>query len=83
MATLTFAVPRGNLFSWLLESWNVPRDITKLVHALTLSPHHLLCYSSLLNAVAASSCGTASCWLHMVAHNMVFDGASSAGLPHC
>lgn len=42
MATLTFAVPGGNLFSWLLESWKVPRDITKMVRALTLSHHHLL-----------------------------------------
>lgn len=42
MATLAFAVPAGNLFSWLLESWKVPRDITKMMHALILSHHHLL-----------------------------------------
>lgn len=42
MATLAFAVPAGNLFSWLLESWKVPRGITKMMHALTLSDHHLL-----------------------------------------
>lgn len=82
MATLAFAVPAGNLFSWLLESWKVPRDIRRMMHALALSHHHLLWGGSLLKAVAASSCGTAPAgsiwWLtgwHLV-------GTASVGLSH-
>lgn len=75
MAALAFAVPAGNLFSWLLESWKVPRDIRKMMHALTLSHHHLLWGGCLLKA--ASSCGTApagSIWRLTGWHLMAFGG---------
>lgn len=39
--TLTFAVPRGNFLSWLLESWKTPRDISEMLHALTPCRPHL------------------------------------------
>lgn len=44
---------------------------------MTLCHHHLLSEGSLLKAVAASSCGTASHCLHMVTHDRVRGGSCS------